>query len=201
MLPFAPEALQRGDVLIPLFEFLIRFWMPYLFIRAMAGEARPAIPNLGFVFFAVIAFLFGLAEGVTVALAHAWLFTGAGGTDPQAMLRLIFIGQLIAAAVTLRLLPLYAGTATTRLRPVEPHWWRGMKGGSVGLLGAVIIVIGLATVTGRLIAVPRAAFDPAIIAALHLRQLIEAAAFLFVSALALAACNRAANLPPAAASD
>ena len=198
MLPFAPPGLV-GEPAELLFQFLVRFWMPYLFIRAMAREARPALPNLGFVFFAGLVLLFGLIEGALIAAAHALVLRG--GASPEDMYRLVFAAEIAATALTLRLLPLYAGTATGRLSPLERNWWAGLRGAaSLALFAALVIVSGGASLLERLLTAPVSAFELQAIALLHLQQLVVAAAFLFSGALALAACNRCANLPPPEAS-
>lgn len=195
MQPFLPPEFRSSEAasaVLALFEFLARFWLPYLLIRAMAKEARPAMPTLGFLVFVAIALLFSLVEGALIAGAHGFVLGGAS-IDPRDMLRLIFVAELAAAVILVRFMPLYAGTATGILSPLEPHWWRGMKGGALGLLGAVIIVTGLALLSARLLSTPPLRFELPSILLLHARQLVAAAEFLFFSAMALAACLYAAR--------
>lgn len=193
MQPFLPAEWRAGDVasaLLLLFEFLARFWLPYLLIRAMAKHARPALPTLGFLWFVAIAFLFALVEGALISAAHGFVLAGES-LDPRDMLRLIFVAELAAAALLVRLMPLYAGTATGSLNPLGPDWWRGLRGGALGLLGAAVIVAGAATLSARLLSVQPLRFDLPVILLLHLRQVVAAAEFLFFLGLSLAACTYA----------
>ena len=198
MMPLLPADVTNADrsgFVLGAFEFLVRFWMPYLFLRAMAGDANPARPGVPFLWFAVVAILFALIESLSVTLAHAVFLTGAMEPTRQNGLRLFFAMDLLVLLATVRLLPLYAGTATARLSPVDMRWWTGLRGGALALFVAMAGVLALGTVLHRLLPGVAPVLDPAVIGMLHLRQALEAATFLLTLGLALAACNRCLRLP------
>ncbi|EMD83764.1 hypothetical protein [Pacificimonas flava] len=206
MLPFAP---LPGSIGLPAgwgqafsvaIAFLTIFWMPYLFIRAMAGEPKPGRPNLGFLWFVLVAVLIRAIRSLGVTGAH-WLAMngeqagGGVGALPLSLLFLLF--DLASAAFVTPLLSLYAGTATSRLSPLEPRWRRAVRRDGRALFCAyALVVIAVAALQTILPGVP-VLHGPTLagIITSHLHASLEAALFLVTLALALAAANSALRLP------
>lgn len=193
MLPYVPQGPEAAfTALAPVLEIFLFLWLPYLLIRAMAGEARPARPTRAFLLFAVAASGLGAAELAAVAAAEALAAAGAAGENSAG---LIPAARLFAAMATVRLLPLLAGTATARLSPAEPRWWQGLAGQTLALMGAIAVIRLAPAALGMLIGQPSGAFTLAAIFQRHALQAVALAQLLFVAGLSLAAWEFAAQLP------
>ena len=179
MLPLVADPSGPSSKLTAAIALLLRFWLPYLLVRAMAGERRPGAPQVQLLLFAPVALAFTLVEEALLALA-------VPKTNAQAL------GvHLAAALVTLPLVPLYAGTATARLSPLERPWLRALQGAVIPFAAAIL---GLAVARFALLALlppDGSAFTLPVILWNHLRQLVVVASLLLFLGLSLAACNRA----------
>ncbi len=194
MVMFLPlETQQSGAMTITLSfaSFLVMLWLPYVLMRVMAGEGSPARPTLAFVIFAVAAFLLSLVRSLPVLAAHRAFLDGIGITHAELIM---FAAAILSAILAARFLPLYAGTATARLSPMEPWWWRGMNGVAAGFVGAVLIVtLARQTITMAVpIAMPNLTLGNILLS--HVHAFTDAGILLFTLALAVGACNHCARL-------
>ena len=179
MLPLVADPAGTSTKLTAAIAILLRFWLPYLLVRAMAGERRPAAPQRQLLLFIPVALAFTLVE-------QALLLLFAPETDPQTLAVL-----LAAALVTLPLVPLYAGTATARLSPLERPWTRALRGAVLPFAAAILALAAARFALLALLPPEGTAFTLPVILWNHVRQLVVAASLLLFLGLSLAACNRA----------
>ncbi|MHB9880101.1 hypothetical protein ACSMXM_10595 [Pacificimonas sp. ICDLI1SI03] len=198
MLPLVPDGLRQAawlQSLMSVTAFLVLFWMPYLFIRAMTGEARPGRPTLGFLFFVGVAILLALVQAIPVALSHVVFAKGVSQAGAQMF---ILAAGVLSALLSVRLLPLYAGTATQSLSPFQRYWWAGLRGSALSL--AALMVGGILIGAALQILIPEvgSAFTLGNILLSHAEQSVRAAGFLALCGVSLAAAAHCAQLQGAA---
>ncbi|MBV7256037.1 hypothetical protein KCG44_04480 [Pacificimonas sp. WHA3] len=181
------RALQTGA------QFFVIFWMPYMFMRAMAGHERPAIPTLGFLWFAGAAVVFAFAMAVLPTLVHLRFLNGDAGEYAQAW---FLLAGVVGAILTARLLPICAGTATEVLSPLEMRWWAGMADTALPFcftVGAAYLVWKLLDMA---VPAPSSAFTMRNIFWSHVEQALTAGYVLLICALAVAAAQHCADINP-----
>ncbi|MGB3722193.1 MAG: hypothetical protein WA979_05160 [Pacificimonas sp.] len=194
MVMFLPAGMQGGAAIRLILDaatFLILFWLPYVLMRVMAEEDRPARPTLAFAIFTVAAILLAVLRAMPAMAAHQAFLQGIGLHYPE----LVMLGAgVLSAVLVARFLPLYAGTATAQLSPFERHWWRGMNGVAAGFVGAVLIVELARQTADLLLPIAMPLFTLKNILLSHAAAFTDAGVFLFTLGLAVAACRHASGL-------
>ncbi|MEM8826890.1 MAG: hypothetical protein AAGD40_08215, partial [Pseudomonadota bacterium] len=111
----------------------------------------------------------------------------------------MMVAGVTAALVTVRLLPLYAGSATARLAALDRGWWTGMTGVWPAFAGAIFLCH--VTFKGLALLVPLTftGFTGWAVLYAHVRAYLDAGEFLFGCGLALAACHHVLRLRETAA--
>ncbi|MGB7406363.1 MAG: hypothetical protein WA906_11785 [Pacificimonas sp.] len=199
MILFLPTEQQQADWLLNVeaaAAFLVRFWLPYLLIRVMAGHPQPWRPTLAFLIFVFAALLFALIAALPSMAAHRLFMEGITFGQPEIVM---LLAGLLSAVLVARFLPLFAGTATAILSPLERHWWRGINGSALSLIGASLLIALVGPTVRLAVPLPGPAFELSNILLAHVYAAADLFTLVAVLALAVAAMTYAARLQGAPA--